>query len=174
MASRRAQPLPKRVTERLSDYIASLVVARKRLPDKAGVSLQSHSDFKVDSTFKRMAQKYDIFNRAQWDPTVSNARSKVFFQSHRVLKNEWNKRGSGFSQQDYALRNAAWHVTDLLAEWRQSDDRHEGFSDVMTSLRPGPEEKLPIGMPLFLRHRFSSFCSSFVCVLLEPECLTPN
>ena len=97
--------------------------------------------------FRRMAQKFDIFNRAQWDPEVQTKRSTTFFQSHRVLKNEWNKRGSGFGQRDYALRNAAWHVTDLLAEQRQNEDRHEGFSDVLTSLRPGPEEKLPIGDP---------------------------
>jgi len=145
--------LRQRLESRLSDWIADLALKHRRAPDRAGVQRLSTSTdktcgFTIDSnSFRRMAQKFDIFNRAQWDPTVQSARSKTFFQSHRVLKNEWNKRGSGFGQRDYALRNAAWHVTDLLAEQREKEDRHEGFSDVLTSLRPGPEEKLPIGNP---------------------------
>jgi hypothetical protein len=98
---------------------------------------------------------------------VATDRSRQFFQSHRVLKSEWNKRGSGFEQRDYALQNAAWHVTDLLAEMRQGGDRHEGFNDVMTSLRPGPEVKVDIGTPEVAAEEVKTAAKAFGASLLS-------
>eukprot|EP00958_Prasinococcus_capsulatus_P011760 scaffold1172_cov409-Prasinococcus_capsulatus_cf.AAC.16 len=57
----------------------------------------------------------------------------------------WRNKGSGFRQEDFALRNAAarlwwsaWHITDFFAELYEADaDRREGFLDPLTSvLRP--------------------------------------
>jgi reductive dehalogenase len=53
----------------------------------------------------------------------------------------------GFTQRDYALRNAAWHVTDIFAELKEDGDRREGFLDEYTVLREGPDQKIEVESP---------------------------
>ena len=55
----------------------------------------------------------------------------------------WRK-AEGFTQRDYAVRNASWHVTDIFAELHEADDRREGFLDAFSLYREGPAEKVPV------------------------------
>ena len=103
---------------------------------------------KVLPSFKRFNQKDDAFCRSWWDERLKNQQAEHFYQSYRQpLKSQWHRRGSGFGQRDFALRNASWHFPDIFAELKEGEDRREGFLDTLTVLRDGPEEKLEVESP---------------------------
>ena len=100
-------------------------------------------DFKVSESFEPFNQKYEAFCRSFWDETVKTMKSENFYASYRQpLTSQWKGRGAGFTQRDYALRNASWHIFDIFAENKASEDRREGFHDTLTVLRDGPDTKL--------------------------------
>ena len=100
-------------------------------------------DFKVLPNFKKFSQKNEIFCRSWWDKTVRSSKSENFYTSYRKpLITQWQGRGKGFSQRDFALRNASWHIIDLFAESKENEDRREGFLDTLTALRDGPKIKM--------------------------------
>nr|WPM93773.1 reductive dehalogenase [uncultured prokaryote] len=58
------------------------------------------------------------------------------------------RNADGFSQRDYALRNATWHVTNVIRDLRRSgDDRKEGFFDTFTAHEEGWPEPYPFDSP---------------------------
>lgn len=102
--------------------------------------------FEITDEFRRFNQRDDVFCRSFWDPNVKSGRSGLFYQSYRTPLIEW-KTAEGFTQRDYALRNAAWHVTDIFAELKQDQDRREGFLDEYSVLREGPDRKVEVASP---------------------------
>ncbi len=103
--------------------------------------------FEVLEGFQRFSQRDEIFSRSFWDERVRSRKSEIFYEAYRKPLNHW-RQTDGFTQKDYAFRNAAWHVTDVFAELKEGEDRREGFLDEFTLQRAGPQEKLPIGSPL--------------------------
>ena len=100
-------------------------------------------DFKVSNHFEKFSQKYDAFCRSFWDSNIRTARSESFYASYRKpLLSQWQGRGAGFTQRDFALRNASWHIFDIFAENKADQDRREGYHDTLTVLRDGPDTKL--------------------------------
>ncbi|NNF27196.1 MAG: reductive dehalogenase, partial [Gemmatimonadetes bacterium] len=93
--------------------------------------------FRVGDDFRRFSQRNDIFCRSFWDPVVQSDRSDMFYETYRTPRMRW-RNVDGFTQRDYALRNASWHVTDVFAEMREQGDRREGFLDPYSVLREGP------------------------------------
>jgi ferredoxin len=57
------------------------------------------------------------------------------------------RKAEGFTQRDYALRNAAWHVSDLFIEARRDADRREGFSDPYTEQLAPAAERVAFDSP---------------------------
>jgi epoxyqueuosine reductase QueG len=110
----------------------------------------AHSDaaagFQVGPDFEAFAQRNDIYRRSFWDPTVRNSKTERFYNTYREPLAQWRK-ADGFTQRDYALRNAAWHVSDLFTEARRGEDRREGFSDPYTQQMPPAAEKLDFASP---------------------------
>ncbi|MEZ5660071.1 MAG: reductive dehalogenase [Burkholderiaceae bacterium] len=102
--------------------------------------------FEVDEQFERFDQKDDVFRRSWHDPAVRSEAAMRFYRTYRETLRDWRK-ADGFRQQDYALRNAAWHVSDLFTEAREHEDRREGFSDAFTQNREPAPEKADIGDP---------------------------
>ena len=102
--------------------------------------------FEVGVDFRRFSQKDDIFCRSFWDADVRSDRSDMFYETYRTPKMKW-RSVDGFTQRDYALRNASWHVTDIFAELREDADRREGFLDPYTVMREGPGSALPVASP---------------------------
>ena len=86
------------------------------------------------ANFQRFNQKDDLFRRSWWDERIRSAKSKLFYATYREPVKSWRK-AEGFTQKDYALRNAAWHVSDLFTERKEDQDRREGFSDEFTLYR---------------------------------------
>jgi len=63
----------------------------------------------ISDAFERFTQRNDIFTRAFWDPKVKSKHTDKFFASYRMEAAP--RRGDGFTQRDFALRNAAWLIS---------------------------------------------------------------
>lgn len=107
--------------------------------EKAGTS-SSPLDalFEIDPQLPAYNQKNDIFNRAIWDDSID---PKDFFVSYDIT-NYKPKKAKGFNHWDYALRNASWHLTDVVGEMKlESEGRVEGFTDYYSTQTPGPPKR---------------------------------
>ena len=94
--------------------------------------------FGIQPEFQRFNQKNDIFNRSMWDDQVN---PKNFYVSYDIT-NYKPKKSKGFDHWDYALRNASWHLTDVVGERNFSETgRVEGFTDYYTTQTAGPPTK---------------------------------
>lgn len=101
-------------------------------------------DYEVTERFARFSQVDDVFSRSFWDDRIRTEQSDLFYATYRRPLDKW-RTANGFTQRDYAVRNAAWHVTDVFAELREPDDRRDGFLSSLSMLRDGPAEKAPLG-----------------------------
>ena len=124
-------------------------------PDKEKPFLKTHTSsytadavagFQLLPTFKRFNQKDDVFRRSWWDERIRTRKSELFYETYREPLKTW-RRADGFTQRDYALRNATWHVSDIFTELKQDQDRREGFSDEFTLNRDVAEEQIDLGTP---------------------------
>jgi epoxyqueuosine reductase len=107
----------------------------KPIDDKTG--------FDIGEEFSRFDQRYEIYCRSEWDPEVQSRKASDFFRGH-YMPNARARKADGFGQRDYALRNATWHVTNVIRDLRrQSDDRKEGFFDTFTAHEEGWPEPYP-------------------------------
>ncbi|MDH4276670.1 MAG: reductive dehalogenase [Acidimicrobiia bacterium] len=108
---------------------------------------RTEPNYEVLDDFERFSQVDDVFSRSFWDETIRSEQSDRFYATYRRPLDRWRK-ANGFTQRDYALRNAAWHVSDVFAEmYEESDGRRDGFIDPLSMLRDGAEEKLPPETP---------------------------
>ena len=79
----------------------------------------------VTPAFERFAQRNDIFTRAFWDSSIRSKQTDAFFASYRMEATP--RRGDGFTQRDFALRNASWLISDLISDRGTETGRREGF-----------------------------------------------
>ncbi len=97
--------------------------------------------FEIKPSFERFNQKNDIFNRSMWDDKVN---PKNFYVSYDIT-NYKPKKSKGFDHWDYALRNASWHLTDVVGEMTFPETgRVEGFTDYYTTQTQGPATKVDL------------------------------
>ena len=92
--------------------------------------------FTVNDDFKRFNQGLDMCCRTQWDSEVKSAKADQFFEGYS-MPHARARSSDGFDQRDYALRNAAWHVTNVLRDLHKDDDRKEGFFDHFSTHEEG-------------------------------------
>ena len=105
--------------------------------------IDERTGFDVNEDFERFDQRNEIYCRSEWDPEIKSKRAAAFFQGH-YMPHARARKADGFSQRDYALRNATWHVTNVLRDVRrEEDDRKEGFFDTFTSHAEGWPEPYP-------------------------------
>lgn len=105
---------------------------------------KTSENFEVLDNFERFDQKNDVFRRSWWDKKIRSEKTELFYTTYREPLKTWRK-ADGFTQKDYALRNAAWHVSDILTEINADQDRREGFSDAFTIQTPVAENKINLG-----------------------------
>ena len=96
--------------------------------------------------FERFSQRDDVFCRSFWDPSIRSPETDRFYATYREPLARW-KKADGFTQRDYALRNASWHVTDIFAELFEKEDRREGYLDPFSVLRDAPGERVDFDSP---------------------------
>ena len=118
------------------------------------------SGFEVNDDFEPFSQVNDVFSRSQWDPVVRDERSDTFFATYRRPLTKWRK-ANGFTQRDYAIRNASWHVADIFAEMFESDGRRDGFLDDLSMLRDGASERVDVGPPALATRELKQVASTF-------------
>ena len=97
--------------------------------------------FEILDDFERFSQVDDVFSRSSWDDTIRDEKSARFYATYRRPLTKWRK-SNGFTQRDYALRNASWHVSDVFTEMYEDRDRRDGFLDPLSMLRDGADDKL--------------------------------
>jgi epoxyqueuosine reductase len=99
--------------------------------------IDEKTGFDLSDEFSGFDQRNEIYCRSEWDPEIQSNKATEIFDGHYMPKARARK-ADGFGQQDYALRNATWHVTNVLRDLRrQSDDRKEGFFDTFTAHEQG-------------------------------------
>lgn len=102
--------------------------------------------FEVGPDFERFSQVDDVFSRSWWDESIRDEKSERFYATYRRPLEQWRK-ANGFTQRDYALRNAAWHVSDVFTEMYEDQGRRDGFQDPLSMLRDGPTDQLASASP---------------------------
>jgi epoxyqueuosine reductase len=101
--------------------------------------------FEVTPEFERFNQMNDMFTRAMWDDTVKSAATDEFFASYRMEAAP--RRGEGFGPRDFALRNAAWLVSDIISNRSADDGLREGFQGAIKNDTPVAPIKAEVGAP---------------------------
>ncbi|MFZ1813817.1 MAG: reductive dehalogenase domain-containing protein [Rhizobiaceae bacterium] len=99
----------------------------------------------VTDEFQRFNQRDDLFTRAFWDPEVHSSHAMGFFDSYRMKAAP--RSGDGFSVRDFALRNAAWSVSDMVTNRRAAEGRREGFQAPIEPDTPVAEFREEVGDP---------------------------
>jgi reductive dehalogenase len=97
--------------------------------------------YEVLDDFERFSQVDDVFSRSFWDDGIRSEQSNRFYATYRRPLTRWRK-ANGFTQRDYALRNASWHVSDVFTEMYEDQGRRDGFLDPLSMLRDGADERL--------------------------------
>lgn len=95
--------------------------------------------------FARFRQRDDIFTRAFWDPSVRSRQSDAFFASYRI--DATPRKGEGFQQRDFALRNSAWLVSDIVSNRSAAEGRREGFQAPIADDTPVAPVQVPVEDP---------------------------
>ena len=109
--------------------------------------IDKKTGFEIDSNFRRFNQKNDIFCRSDWDPEIQSKKVDKFFAGYD-MPHAKARNIEGYEQKDYALRNAAWHVSNILRDQkRKIENRKEGFLDSFTAQADGWNEPYPFNSP---------------------------
>ncbi len=101
--------------------------------------------FEVVNAPERFSQMNDVFTRAFWDDRVRSPETAAFFASYRMEAAP--RRGDGFTQKDFALRNAAWLISDLISDRSASAGLREGFQGPISADTPVALERADLGDP---------------------------
>ncbi len=110
-------------------------------------SIDELTGFEVLENFQKFDQRDDIYCRSLWDPEVMSDKASAFFRGY-FMPDARARKTDGFGQRDFALRNAAWHVTNLLRDMnRRETGRKEGFFDHFSSHEEGWPEPYGFDSP---------------------------
>ena len=110
---------------------------------------------RLTDDFERFDQKFDIYVRSLWDPKIQNEKSDNFFKGY-YMPFARARKADGFRQKDYAFRNAAWHVNNVIRDIEKTGQyrkekpdeiRKEGYWDYYTSHDEGWPEAYPFESP---------------------------
>jgi epoxyqueuosine reductase QueG len=99
----------------------------------------------VTEGFERFEQRNDVFTRAFWDDSVRSKQTDAFFASYRMEATP--RRGDGFTQRDFALRNAAWLISDIMTDRHADQGRREGFQAPFSYDTPVAPDQVAIDDP---------------------------
>ena len=115
--------------------------------------------FDLTKDFAPFSQMNDMFTRAFWDPAVRSPDTDAFFDSYRV--DATPRRGEGFSRKDFALRNVAWVVSDIIANRAAADGLREGFQGAIRDDTPVAATVADLGTPKAEAHEIKALARLF-------------
>ncbi|MDF1727908.1 MAG: reductive dehalogenase [Sulfitobacter sp.] len=128
----------------------------------------ARAGIEVTDDFERFTQRNDIFTRAFWDKSVRSGKSDAFFASYRMEATP--RRGDGFTQRDFALRNASWLVSDLISDRAGEEGRREGFQSAIRDDTPVAPTRVEIDDPARMSaeiKRIAAFFGADLCGICE-------
>ena len=99
-------------------------IASGPLNGSARAKSDAAAGFDIQENFQQFNQKDDVFRRSWWDKRIRSEKAMLFYATYREPLKTWRK-ADGFTQKDFALRNAAWHVSDIFTELKEDQDRRE-------------------------------------------------
>ncbi len=126
--------------------------------------------FDVTDEFERFSQRNDIFSRAFWDVTVRTAQTDAFFASYRMEAAP--RRGEGFTQRDFALRNASWLMSDIITDRHAAQGRREGFQAAISDDTPVAPRQITVDDPAAMRaeiKRVAAFFGADLCGVTQVD-----
>ena len=141
--------------------------SNRDIPQKAN---DAAAGIDVTDEFERFTQRNDIFTRAMWDDSVRSAKTDAFFASYRMEASP--RRGAGFSQKDFALRNAAWLISDVMTNRFADQGRREGFQAPISDDTPVAPDRLDIDDPAQMAaeiKRISKFFGADLCGITDND-----
>ena len=110
-------------------------------------SIDKNTGFIIEQRFERFSQCDEIYCRSEWDEEIKSKAGDDFFRGY-YMPDARARSVDGFSQRDYALRNASWHVTNILRDiHRETKGLKEGFFDPFSSHDEGWPEPYPFDSP---------------------------
>ncbi|MGB7242684.1 MAG: reductive dehalogenase domain-containing protein [Sulfitobacter sp.] len=124
----------------------------------------------VTQDFEPFAQRNDVFTRAFWDDTVRSKATDGFFASYRMEATP--RRGDGFTQRDFALRNASWLISDVMTDRHADQGRREGFQAPISYDTPVAPMQVEIDDPAKMSteiKRVSKFFGADLCGITEMD-----
>jgi reductive dehalogenase len=99
--------------------------------------------FVITDDFERFNACNDVFARAQWDSRIRNTKAMQWF--YGMLGFHFRERKTdGYTQKDFALRNAGWVISNLMMERSAHLNRHDGFLDDLREYMKPAREKVPV------------------------------
>ncbi len=101
--------------------------------------------FEISRDFEPFNQMNDMFTRAFWDDTVRSKDTDGFFASYRMKAAP--RRGEGFAQRDFALRNAAWAISDIISNRAGEKGLREGFQGAIAADSPVAPSRVELMSP---------------------------
>jgi len=134
----------------------------------SNISLHREDDaeagIEVSDDFTPFSQRNDVFSRAFWDKSVQSKQSDAFFASYRMEAAP--RRGEGFSQRDFALRNASWLISDVISDRSVDEGRREGFQAPIACDTPVAPDQVEIDEPALMSaeiKRIAKFFGADLC-----------
>jgi epoxyqueuosine reductase len=124
----------------------------------------------VTDDFERFTQRNDMFTRAFWDEQIRSPKTDAFFASYRMEATP--RRGDGFSQKDFALRNAAWLISDVVSNRSADDGIREGFQAPIQPDTPVADDQVEVDDPIRMAaeiKRIAEFFGSDLCGITEMD-----
>ncbi|MCB1336793.1 MAG: reductive dehalogenase, partial [Maritimibacter sp.] len=107
--------------------------------------LDTAAGIRLTDDFERFRQRDDVFTRAFWDEGVRTRQTDAFFASYRI--DATPRKGEGFQQKDFALRNAAWLVSDVISNRTADEGRRQGFQAPIAADTPVAPVQVPVEDP---------------------------
>ena len=96
----------------------------------------------ISDDFTQFNQMDDMFTRAFWDESVRSDDTDGIFASYRMEAAP--RRGEGFNQKDFALRNAAWAVSDIISNRGNDLGEREGFQAAINNDTPVAPQRIEV------------------------------
>jgi epoxyqueuosine reductase QueG len=130
----------------------------------------SKAGIEVTDDFEPFAQRNDVFTRAFWDESVKSKHTAKFFASYRMEAAP--RRGDGFTQRDFALRNAAWLISDVVSNRNAANGRREGFQAPIEADTPVAKDAVEVDDPAKMAaevKRISKFFGADLCGITDMD-----
>lgn len=101
---------------------------------------------------------------------MQTKRTDAFFASYRMEAAP--RRGDGFTQRDFALRNASWLISDMVSERAAAQGTREGFQAPIAYDTPVAPEQIPVDDPSQMSReikRIARFFGADLCAVTAQD-----